>query len=292
MDLNHLRYFYEVAKAGSFTSAAAFLHISQSALSKNVGLLESREGIKLFERSKKGVTLTPIGQEMFDQCQIIFNGIQEIQDRVRGATHKCEGYLRFGASDHLARYLLVDKLGSFQKNYPKVIPSLVVGAPGELITQILKNELEFGLFFTRIKVPGLEYKRLGTSELILVTSELNPRQIEAHEIGELGIIGSVSRQYQKHPSQKIFELTQTQPKISIEANSQELQKRICLSGVGCTLLARFMVEEELHNKQLRQIKLPKRIHVDLLLAKRKNHVFTRAAQRFLEEVVLKIPQSL
>lgn len=292
MDLNHLRYFYEVAKAGSFTSAAASLHISQSALSKTVGLLEAREGVKLFERSKKGVSLTPIGQEIFDQCQNIFNGVQEIQDRVRGATIKTEGYLRFGVSDHLARYLLADKLVEFYQRYPKVIPSLVVGTPNELVAQIMKNDLEFSLFFTRIKVPGLEYKRLGVTELVLVTSEHRDRKIEAHEIGEVGLVGSVSRQYQKHPSSKIFEITQTQPKICVETNSQELQKRICMSGIGCALLARFMVEEELGNKQLREIKLPKKIFVDLLLAKRKNHVFSRPAQRFLEEVILKLPQAI
>ncbi|RZA04544.1 MAG: LysR family transcriptional regulator, partial [Proteobacteria bacterium] len=54
MELNHLRYFYEVAKAGSFTNAARSLRISQSALSKTVALLEAREGVKLLQRSKSG----------------------------------------------------------------------------------------------------------------------------------------------------------------------------------------------------------------------------------------------
>lgn len=290
MDLNHLRYFYEVAKAGSFTHAASSLRTSQSALSKAVGLLESREGIKLFERSKKGVKLTALGQEVFDQCQLIFNGVQEIRDRVQGATVKCEGYLRFGLSDHLAKYLLVEELRNFHQLYPQVIPSLFIGGPTEITSQILKNDLEFGLFFTRINVPGIEYKRLGLSELVLVTSGKGDRKIESHQIHEHGIVGSISREYQKHPSSKIFDLTHTQPKINIETNSQDLQKQICMSGVGCALLARFMVAEELHNKQLLEIKLPKRIHTDLFLAKRKNHVFTRPAQRFIEEVVLKLPK--
>lgn len=290
MDLNHLRCFYEVAKAGSFTHAAASLHTSQSALSKAVGLLESREGVILFERSKKGVKLTAIGQEIFDQCQLIFNGVQEIRDRVQGATVKCEGYLRFGVSDHLARYLLIEELCGFHKIYPKVIPSLFIGGPTEISNQIMKNDLEFGLFFTRINTPGLEYKRLGLSELVLVTSANTDGKIEMHQIQEYGIVGSISREYQKHPSSKIFDLTKTQPKINIETNSQDLQKQICLSGVGCALLARFMVAEELRNKQLHEIKLSKRIYTNLFLAKRKKHVFTRPAQRFIEEIVLKLPK--
>jgi DNA-binding MarR family transcriptional regulator len=65
MDVSYLRVFFEVAKLGRFSEAAQRLRISQSALSRSVSLLEESEGVKLFERSKKGVTLTPVGEEVF-----------------------------------------------------------------------------------------------------------------------------------------------------------------------------------------------------------------------------------
>ncbi len=287
MELNHLRCFYEVAKAGSFTAAAKALHISQSALSKSVALLEDREGIKLLERSKKGVAFTPLGREIFDQCQVVFNGVQEIQDRVRGATHKCEGYLRFGASDHLARYLLVERIHQFRNRYPKVTPSIFVGAPNEIISQVLRNELEFGLFFTKINTPGLEYKRIAPFELVLVAAAQTYPKIRIEDLGEVGIVGSISREFQRHPSYRVFDLAGT-TKINVEANSQELQKRLCMAGEGCTLLARFMVADELREKKLREIELSKPILTDLLLVKRKGHVFTRPAQKFIDEIAMSL----
>jgi len=72
MELNHLRYFFEVAQAGSFTEAARRLHVSQSALSKAVATLEDSEGVELFTRTKKGVTLTSLGAEVFKRSHAIF----------------------------------------------------------------------------------------------------------------------------------------------------------------------------------------------------------------------------
>src|SRR6185312_8942101 len=98
MELNHLRYFYEVAKSGSFTEAARRLHISQSALSKAVAQLEDAEGVKLLTRSKKGVVLTLIGSEIFTKSSAIFAAVTDIEDTCRGRKSVCEGPLRFGAS--------------------------------------------------------------------------------------------------------------------------------------------------------------------------------------------------
>jgi DNA-binding transcriptional LysR family regulator len=52
MELNHLRYFFEVAREGSFTSAARKLRVSQPSISKLVRILEEREGVLLFDRGK------------------------------------------------------------------------------------------------------------------------------------------------------------------------------------------------------------------------------------------------
>ncbi|MGZ3797019.1 MAG: LysR substrate-binding domain-containing protein, partial [Pseudobdellovibrionaceae bacterium] len=67
-----------------------------------------------------------------------------------------------------------------------------------------------------------------------------------------------------------------------------LQKRLCMAGEGVALLAKFMVKEELDKKKLCAIDLKKPILSDLLLVKRKGHVFTRPAKKFVEEVALRL----
>ena len=63
MDFDHLRYFQTLAACGNYTAAAKQLFITQPALSYAISQLEARTDIKLFERTARGVTLTPAGEE-------------------------------------------------------------------------------------------------------------------------------------------------------------------------------------------------------------------------------------
>ena len=69
MDLRQLRYFKAVAECGGFTAAAAVLRIAQSALSRQVALLEAECGGALFERGVHGVALTPSGRVLLERAR-------------------------------------------------------------------------------------------------------------------------------------------------------------------------------------------------------------------------------
>jgi DNA-binding transcriptional LysR family regulator len=287
VELNHLRSFYEVAKAGGFSAAARKLRISQSALSKAVGLLESHHGIVLFERSKRGINLTAAGQSIFADCVTIFAKVEHITDTLRRHEVTCEGLLRFGASDHLARYLLVQAITSFQNKFPRIIPSLYVGSPPDLVTRILAGDLEFGLSFTHLDMPGLVYQRIGRSELVLVNRGKHGKSRGKRNPDEpfIPMITSISREYQKQPSHRVFAMYGERAAVAFECNSQDLQKRFCLAGMGSVLLARFMVEEELKSGALIQIPTEDEIFADFLLMKRSTHVLSLGAQTFIDSVV-------
>lgn len=291
MELNHLKYFYEVAKSGSFTEAARRLHISQSALSKAVAQLESAEGVKLLVRSKAGVTPTRIGAEIFEKSRAIFDAVTDIEETCRGTKSVCEGFLRFGASDHIINYLLLKPLGAMVKSYPAVIPSVVTGGPNDICAAILNNEAEFGLFFSKINIPQLIYEPVREIEMNLV----HRPQIGSTSAGKTGLahlgallkrhgyISSVGSQYQLHPSHSLLGQLKNFPPVIFESNSQDSQKHFCRDIGGVAYLARFMVEEDLKKGRLVEYKLPQKFHIDLLLARRKGRALSLNAQTFLEE---------
>jgi DNA-binding transcriptional LysR family regulator len=292
MELNHLKYFYEVAKSGSFSEAARRLRISQSALSKAVALLEDREGVKLLERSKKGVALTEIGAEVYAQSEAVFQQLTDIENTCRGTKQSCSGLLAFGASDHVTNYLLVPPLKEMRAEHPLVIPSVLSATPHEIIAAIARNECEFGLFFTRVPAPNLTYEVLQTISMAVVCHPKFKKEIKNAEkpaqlraaINELGFIGSVGLHYQHHPSEELIKLVGEQPNVSFEASSQETQKRLCLEGGGVAFLARFMVEEEIKNGDLIEVVLPRPLRLDLLLATRKSQALSLSARTFLEKL--------
>ncbi|MGE3758397.1 MAG: LysR family transcriptional regulator [Pseudobdellovibrionaceae bacterium] len=82
MELNHLRCFWKF-----HTKAALRLHISQSALSKAVALLEQAEGVRLFVRSKSGVTLTALGLKFFREAKRFLRRSKKLKMHV-GAERK------------------------------------------------------------------------------------------------------------------------------------------------------------------------------------------------------------
>lgn len=278
MELSYLRYFYEVAKAGSFSSAAQVLRVSQPSLSKAVALLEAREQVKLLERTKRGVRLTAIGEEVFADCQQIFRLIEKSQLRCRRAQGVCQGPLRLGASDHIANYLLSELLLDFKSEFPLVSPQVLVGSPMESVQRLLKNEIEFALFFTKVDASQIVYEKLKSFPLVTVySSQMNKNKAQSY-------IGSILKDYKENPAQKILDQLTEQPVAAFETNSQELQKKLCLAGAGPAAFIRFMVDKEIKEGLLKIWKDQKKVQMNLLLAYKKDHDFSLGAEKFIEKL--------
>jgi DNA-binding transcriptional LysR family regulator len=289
MELNHLRYFYEVAKSGSFTAAARKLHISQSALSKAVALLEDAEGVQLLERSKKGVELTKIGREVYLKSEGIFQTLSDIQNACRGTKEVCEGRLQLGASDHITNYLLVKKVHEMQSKHPLVLSSIFAGTPHDIINAIISGEIEFGLFVTKVNTPSIHYDVVCQVPMAVVVHPKHLHDIKGNSrarlkavINKTGFIGSIKAQYQRYPSQELVDVLGESPNIVFECNSQEAQKRFCLEGIGVAFLARFMVEDEIARGKLAEIELSEPMIFHTHVARQKGRPLSLSARTFID----------
>lgn len=292
MELNYLRVFYEVAKVGRFSEAAKRLSISQSALSRSVALLEESEGVQLFERSKAGVKLTPIGTEVFHRCEQLFQTFHEIEGICRGTRETCEGPLRFATSDHVTNDLLIKPISSFRRRFPKVVPSIFTGTPDDIVHALLNTECEFGLLFSKIPIPQIEYESLRMEKMALV---VNPEVWKRNKAGttaktlkkvvdEVGYLASIGALTQGRPSRVLQELFGEMPRIGLEANSQEAQKRFCLEGSGVAYLARFMVAGEIEKGKLFEVPVDNPHEFYFWVATRKGRQLSFTARTFLDHL--------
>jgi len=115
--MNPLRAFYVVARTKSLTKAANELHVGQSAISKQLDVLEKYLGVKLFRREQRGISLTAIGQELGER---IIPAFEQISD----ATHSIieRGYdnkIRVHTYTTFAAKWLIPRLENFHKQYPE-----------------------------------------------------------------------------------------------------------------------------------------------------------------------------
>src|SRR3954447_25743777 len=84
LTLQRLTYFLEVARTGSFRQAAANLHVQQPGLSAQIDQLEAVLGASVFERTRRGASLTPVGQQLLSKAQDVVVAAERFQEYSAG----------------------------------------------------------------------------------------------------------------------------------------------------------------------------------------------------------------
>ena len=160
MDLNQLRVFATVAEVGSFTGAGKVLKLSQSAVSRQVGALESTLGVMLFRRHPSGIMLTEPGvtlqiavQEMSSRLALALGGINEYREEP-------EGPLRITSSVAFGSGWLSARMNHFVEQYPEVSVSLLLVDNIEL--DLSQGQADVAIRFDRQTQPNLIQRKLMT----------------------------------------------------------------------------------------------------------------------------------
>jgi len=138
LDLTALRAFATVASAGGVTRAAAMLNLTQSAVSMQLKRLEEALGVRLLERSGRGVSLTPAGEQALAYARRMCALNDDLLDRMRiGAP---EGELRLGVPHDIVPGVIPRVLRTFAAEYPRVRVNLTAS-----VTSRLHDEFAEGL---------------------------------------------------------------------------------------------------------------------------------------------------
>jgi aminoethylphosphonate catabolism LysR family transcriptional regulator len=124
MRLTQLRSFHAVARAGGFTGGARLLHISQPTVTTQVRFLEETYGVELFYRRGHKVTLTPLGEQLYEMAQRIFALEGETVHLLEDSGELKSGQLRVGA---VGPFHVTEMLARFNQRYPGVEVSVRVG---------------------------------------------------------------------------------------------------------------------------------------------------------------------
>ena len=144
MEFKQLRTFVEVARAGGFTPAAQTLHISQSAVSKQVAQLEHNLGMPLFDRLGSHVRLTAAGTVVLQRAEGMLRLQQELLSELDDLSQLTRGELRLGLPLLGSDALFASLFAEYRRRYPNIQVQLLEG--GSLVVEqaVLSGELELG----------------------------------------------------------------------------------------------------------------------------------------------------
>ena len=118
--LGSIELFCLAAELGSFTAAANTAGVTPAAVSRSVGRLEERLGVRLFVRTTRQIRLTDSGRAYFEQCRQALAQLVEAEDAVTGEQAAPAGLLRISSPTPYAHHRLLPLLPAFRQRYPEV----------------------------------------------------------------------------------------------------------------------------------------------------------------------------
>ncbi len=137
--------FVRVAESGSFTSAAAQLGVSVSAVAKAVARLEEDLGTQLLARSTRRLALNDDGRDFYARCQEILNDIEDAEASVRRAGETPKGRLRMTLPVLFGRLTFLPRVAEFNARYPDIVLDLSFDdRPVDLIERGLDIAVQVG----------------------------------------------------------------------------------------------------------------------------------------------------
>ncbi len=242
MEFHQLTYFLAAAQTQNFRKAAELCIVAQSALSRQIAMLEDELEVKLFTRNKKRVTLTEEGR---DFAHYVRNAMEQLQE---GKLFLAElqagqrGTLRIGCIESLATAFLPSLFASFHQQYPNIRLKVRVNHTDELITLVEQGELELGLILDpRLRSELLVVKELYRQPLHLLVSSQHPlaqkktRTVTLEQIRaeSLLLLDQTSRMGQI--TTRIFAQRGLPIRPLVEIESVEGLKEMVRQGIGVTL---------------------------------------------------------
>jgi len=170
MNLNHLAIFHAVALTGGVGTGAARLHISQSAVSKQLADFENHLGAILFDRLPRGVRLTEAGKLLLGYANRIFS-LETEAEQVLGDLHALRrGRVSIGASRTIGGYLLPAILAQFNRLHPDIELTLEVANTAAIQTMLIDGAIDVGFTEGLSRSEALEFSVMAEDELVLIAA--------------------------------------------------------------------------------------------------------------------------
>lgn len=294
MNAELLLTFAVVAEAGNISRAAEQLHLSQSAVSGQLRLLQENVGEPLYQRHSRGILLTAAGHGLLVHARRLRRELDEAsayRDRLRGLE---TGSLRIGASSTIASFLLPHLLAGFVARYPGVKVSVSTGNTGEVLRRLA--ECDIGFVEGPVKVGGperIEAKPWRDDEIVLMVRSDHPlaRAKRGASLVRIAAYPMVAREAGSGAREIIeaaLKRAQLAPVIALEVAGVEAVKEAVRAGLGVGYASALALQHADPGLTAVRIDPPKGLRRVLTVLLPPAEMRSRAAQMFMESSDVKI----
>ncbi|WP_287307381.1 LysR family transcriptional regulator [Mesorhizobium sp.] len=240
-----------VVEEGDFSAAARRLRMTPSAVSKIIGRLESRLGVRLLQRSTRRISLTAEGSTYAESARRILNDITEAEIAVQPGAEP-RGRLRVSLPSAFGHRLIVPMLPAFIDRYPAVELELMFT---DAIVDLLAEETDVAVRVAAHSDSRLVVRRLAPNRRVICAS---PRYLERHGMPTTpdDLQGHICLGVTARGGLNIWEfdgpdgLQSMRIRSPIEANSTEALRRLALAGIGIIRMSEILVGPDIEAGRL------------------------------------------
>jgi LysR family nitrogen assimilation transcriptional regulator len=238
MDLKQLEYFVRVAELGSFSKAAASLHIAQPALSRQVRQLESELDEHLLIRNGRGVVTTSAGEKLLDHGRGILRQVERARSDIMDARSGRPGRVAIGMPPTVAKRIstpLIMRLGEEERGANITV---VQGRSAQLQEWLWSGRIDMAIMFNAPASPLLEARELLATDLLLIgpaDPEADTSPVEAERLADFPMIIPSRPNTIRTLVDSTLAKTMRQLNILFEVDSMETSYELVARGYGYSI---------------------------------------------------------
>lgn len=237
-----LRYFFEVAKAGSFRKASAQVHIAASAINRHVKYLEQEAGSPLFERGRgrEGLKLTAAGEILLYRLKRSMAELGAAGTEIDSLLGLNRGTVNLGVNEGIWREVLPGVLTQFRTSHPGIQYHVVAANSPRLVEMVLADEVDFALAFNPPPHEGLTLTtkvNVGACVMLRRNHPLATRRaLRLRDCMQYDLVMPDESLALRATLDKMFSQAGVAPRVVLMTNSYEVMRSAAEAGIGIAIL--------------------------------------------------------
>ena len=248
MDLRQLAILQAIAETGSFTACGRKLHVSQSAISRQIALLEEELGEPLFLRVGRQVRMTPAAESLVQLGQRVFQDVRDTVGAITDHTRALRGTLRLAGGMTVCLYVFPPLLEYVKRVHPQLDIRVTVATAARSVEEIRSGRHDAGLLTLPVEESDLITVPVIREELMLVTMPTHrlakrARVMPQDLAGEPFVLfeaGSATRRV----IDSFFVTENIEPVIVMDTENVEIIKAMVKTGLGISIVPYQAVARE------------------------------------------------
>jgi DNA-binding transcriptional LysR family regulator len=264
MDLRQLEMLVAVVDCGSYTKAGDKLHVSHSAIHRQIRLLEHEIDDRLFVRRGKFIQITETGNRAVASARRIQQEIAGLQQQITKANQLRTGHLRIGTGTSVLTFFLPSVIQRFRKEYPGVEVCVTTSTGDQVTRDVESGKLDVGVVYGATDrlageaLPG--YELLYPEEFVLVAGNHHPlakrKSVSLSEAVKYPFILYPKLSHIRRLFDRVLVRANLTPHVIMEVENEEAMEKLIAIDIGLALLSkRRAVSDKVRQVRLRDLRL-------------------------------------